>query len=47
MLFGSDPLKEKRLDFIEKSIKVHYPNNSLYILNYLKEQFGVKTKNKN
>lgn len=44
ILNGNDPLKEKRLDFIEKSIKVHYPNNSLYILNYLKEQFGVKNK---
>ena len=44
ILNGDDPLKNKRLDFIEKSIKVHYPNNSLYILNYLKEQFEVKNK---
>lgn len=39
---GNDPLNEKRIKFVEKSIKVHYPNNSLYILNYLKEQFGIK-----
>lgn len=38
ILLGKDNLREKRVKFVDKNLKVNYPNVSMFVLKYLKDQ---------
>lgn len=42
VLKNQDPLREKRIAFVNKELKINYPNSSLKILNYIKQTLNIK-----
>jgi hypothetical protein len=38
---GDDPKKKGRDEFVNKELKVNYPNASKVILQYIKEELGI------
>jgi hypothetical protein len=42
ILKGSDPLKESRVKFAKEKIRINYPNASMEIVNYIKNQLRRK-----